>query len=145
MGAKSLYLDNRTKYREQVRIENDLKKMAELARGFERWKKYKNTWQTVDLDELVKKLFKNPIYKNDNQKFTITDPNSKYIIYCDNSGSYFRIGNKDIPVTHKGHFLGINLESVLNENVNGRIIGTSKERREALTHFKMLIKSKKGK
>ena len=119
---------------------NDIKKLAEIERGYERWKRYNNSWKTVDLDELVDRLFKEPVYENDGQKFIISAPNSKYIIYCDNSGSYFRIGNKEIPKNHKGHFLGINLESVLNEKVNGKTIGTSKKRREELSHFKMLIK-----
>ncbi len=142
MGAKSLYLDNREKYREQVKLANDIKALDALNRGVERWNKYKNTWEIIDLDDLVDKLFKNPIYNNTGQKFEITDSDSLYIIYCDNSGSYFRIGNKMIPKTHKGHFLDKNLNSVLNEKINGKISGTSKERREELSHFRMKIKKR---
>lgn len=140
MGAKSLYLDNRKKYREQLRIVNDLKAQEALNRGLERYRKYKNMWKTLDLDEVVNKLFKNPTYINQGQKYVITDIKSNYIIYCDNGGSYFRIGNKEIPISHKGHYVGVDLQSVLNEKVNGKISGLSGERREALTHFRMKIK-----
>ncbi len=143
MGAKSLYLDNREKYKEQIRLANDIKAQEALNRGYERYKKYKLLWETLDLDEIVNKLFSNPIYTNIGQKYVITDPNSKYIIYCDNSASYFRIGNKEIPNDQKGHYLGSNLESVLNETINGKIHGTSKDKRESLSHFKMKI-NKKG-
>ncbi len=140
MGAKSLYLDNRRKYREQIRIANDLKAQEALNRGLERYRKYKSMWQILDLDEVVNKLFKNPVYTNHGQKYIITDSESKYIIYCDNGGSYFRIGNKEIPVSHKGHYVGADLQPVLNEMINGRISGISGERREALSHFRMKIK-----
>lgn len=143
MGAKSLYLDNRNKYKEQITLANDLKALESLERGLRRFKKYKDFWQIVDLDELVTKLFNNPVYTNVGQKFTITDPDSKYIIYCDNGGSYFRIGNKDIPSSNKGHYLTIDLNSALNEKVDGKIKGVSKEKREALTHFRMKIKKEK--
>lgn len=123
-------------------VTNDIKAQSALDRGFERFSKYKNTWMIVDLDEIVNKLFKNPHCSNNGQKFEITDRDSKYIIYCDNSGSYFRIGNKEIPFTHKGHFVGLDLNSVLNETINGKISGTSKSRREELSHFRMKIKKK---
>lgn len=142
MGAKSLYLDNRSKYQEQVRLANDIKAQSSLDRGLERYHIYKNTWETLNLDDLVDKLFENPIYMNNGQKFEITDPNSNYIIYCDNGGSYFRIGDKRIPKSYKGHFLSKNLESVLNVEVDGRIVGASKAVREGKTHFKMHIKRK---
>lgn len=142
MGAKSLYLDNREKYREQIRLANDLKAQEALERGYERFKKYKDYWQTLDLDEIVSRLFKNPIYTNIGQKFVIWDLNSDYVIYCDNAGSYFRIGNKTIPVSHKGHYLGSDLKPVLNETISGKTSGVSKEKRESLTHFKMKIKKK---
>ncbi len=144
MGAKSLYLDNRQKYREQIRIANDIKAIESLNRGFDRYNKYKSSWKTLDLDEVVNQLFKKPKYYNIGQKFIITDSESKYVIYCDNAGSYFRIGNKDIPVSNKGHYVGSNLESELNEINNGKISGTSKERRESLSHFKMKIKRKES-
>lgn len=142
MGAKSLYLDNREKYREQITLAKDIKALEALDRGFERWRKYKNTWEEIDLDSLVEKLFKNPVYTNTGQKFEITDLDSIYIIYCDNSGSYFKIGNKTIPKTYKGHFLDKNLNSVLNEKIGGKISGTLKERREELSHFRMKIKKR---
>ncbi len=73
MGAKSLYLDNRRKFREQIRIANDLKAQEALNRGLERYRKYKSMWQILDLDEVVNKLFKNPVYTNHGQKYIITD------------------------------------------------------------------------
>ena len=143
MGAKSLYLDNRNKYKEQLKLANDLKALDGLERGFSRFKKFKNFWQIVDLDDLVMKIFKNPVYTNTGQMFEITDPESKYIIYCDNGGSYFRIGSKEIPRNNKGHYLTIDLKSSLNETIDGKIRGISKEKREMLTHFRMKIKKEK--
>lgn len=67
---------------------------------------------------------------------------SNYIIYYDNGGNYFRIDDKRIPKSYKGHFLSKNLESVLNVEVDGRIVGASKAVREGKTHFKMYIKRK---
>lgn len=120
MGAKSLYLDNRQKYREEIKLTNNLKAIKDIERGFDRFNKYKSFWQVVDLDELVERLFKNPIYENSGQKFTITDLESNYIIYCDNGGSYFRVGDKTIPLEHKGHYLNIDLKPALNEISNGK-------------------------
>lgn len=142
MGAKSLYLDNRQKYKEEIKLTNNLKAIKDIERGLDRFNKYKSFWQVVDLDELVKKLFKNPIYENSGQKFTITDLESNYIIYCDNGGNYFRIGDKRVNCNYVGHYLDINLQSVLNEVKEGRVSGMEKGERYSITHFKMLIKKK---
>ncbi len=142
MGAKSLYLDNREKYKEQMKIENNIEAIKAIQHGRNRFDKYKQFWEVLDLDEIVDKLFKNPVYENKGQKFTITDLESNYIIYCDNGGSYFRIGNKNVDKNHSGHYLNSKLESVLNEIKDGKITGMKKEKRQSITHFKMLIKKK---
>jgi len=137
MSSKSLYLDNRNHYREQIKISNDIDALNKLEKGYERWKKYSDQWIELDLDEYVNKLFLNPRYHNEGQKFIIDSDESNYIIYCDNSCSYFRIGDKNYPTSDRRHYLDKDLKHPLNEIVNGKQRGMSREDREKITHFKM--------
>jgi hypothetical protein len=140
MNVKSLYLDNRKKLREQLKLANDFKGLRKLENGFKRFKTFSKNWQVVDVDEIVNKLFKNPILVNNGQKFEISEPGSKYIIHCDNGGSYFRIGDTSYGIDNIRHYLTLELIPALNETVNGRTSGIPYDRKMQLTHFKMKIK-----
>lgn len=140
MNVKSLYLDNRKKLREQLKLANDFKGLRKLENGFNRFKTFSKNWQVVDLDEIVNKLFKNPIFEQKEEKLEITESTSPYIIHCDNGGSYFRIGDTSYEIDNSRHYLTLDLIPALNETINGRTSGIPYDRKMQLTHFRMKIK-----
>ena len=85
MGAKSNYLDHRSRIREQMRINNDTEAIAKMEKGIERYKKWSKNWTIADLDEVVNRLIPNATIDSEssNQKIIFSNPNSPYKVLCD--------------------------------------------------------------
>ena len=145
MGAKSNYLDHRSRIREQMRINNDTEAIAKMEKGIERYKKWSKNWTIADLDEVVNRLIPNATIDSEssNQKIIFSNPNSPYKVLCDKSGSYFRI-TKTVVDKYGSHEIYVGLDGAEPKKViNGKNVALSKEDFKRLTHFKMLIRKEK--
>ena len=70
---------------------------SELARkitkGMERSSKYKNHWQSVNLNDFVEKFTPDPIISVDRGKLTFTSKDGKMAIIADLGGTYCKLAD----------------------------------------------------
>jgi len=114
--------------------ENDIIKAK--RDGADRAADYEKYWQSVSLNEVMKKFLANPKATGVNSKGKIiySSPETQVRIVYDVNGRYFRI--QDMSMDVKKNYLDINGNAAFNITENGKTRGRTKSEFQAVTHFK---------
>ncbi|MDF2610051.1 MAG: minor capsid protein [Lachnospiraceae bacterium] len=97
---------------------------------------YEKYWQSVSLNEAMKKFLAKPKASDVNSKGKIiySSPETPIRIVYDVNGKYFRI--QDMSMDVKKNYLDINGNAAFNITENGKTRGRTKSEFQAATHFK---------
>lgn len=147
MGAKSLYLDRRSKILEQLRLANDLDMLAKIDKDMQAYLRYAASWTSANLDEYLERfrILDDKFNMQDNlRKISFFDDGRKYEIICAVGASYFRIIRSayvdEHGVKHGDTYVTLDLKE---PKVSGALRGkVAKAERERLTHFRMTYKKR---
>lgn len=134
-------MDAKRKYTRLVeKVKNDLdqnaiieKKIRERNRSQE---KYRDLWEKVNLDEIVKKFApgSEPII-NENGKIIFRTPGSNIQVVAEATIGSVRI--QDLNITKGRGYLDLNGKRMNNITENGKMRGLSKKEYELKTHFRI--------
>ena len=106
-----------------------------ITKGMERSSKYKNHWQSVNLNEFVERFTPDPIISVNKGKLTFTSKDGKMAIIADLGGTYCKLADITGP---KPLYLDINGKDPRNyTDSKGKQHGRSKSDRQEITHFRI--------
>ena len=94
-------------------------------------------WQKVSLKDTIKRLLpeakQNSV--NENGKIIFENNNSNIQVVYDLFGNYFRIQDKNIPMSNRSAYLDLNGKNTQNIKENGTYRGMTKKEFQAFTHY----------
>lgn len=132
--------DAKTEYRTHVWSQKknsffDLETAKKISKGMERASRFKNKWQSVNINEFVQKFTPDPIISVDKGKLTFMNKDGKMAIIADLGGTYCRLADM---TGSKPFYLDINGKDPRNyTDAKGKQHGRKKEERQEITHFRI--------
>ena len=131
MDAKKRYSYEVTLGRIRRLTDEEFDKKIQGARL--RKEKYKDNWQSVNINDVVNKFAPGSVPYLNGAKLVFLSLDGKYEVSADLGGGYLRI--KDLE---KDKCVGLNGENMLNyKNERGKYQGRGKAKYNAVTHFRI--------
>ena len=131
--AKTEYRTNVWTQKQNAFFNSEIAK--KITKGMERSAKYKNQWQSVNINDFVQKFTPDPTISVDKGKLTFLSKDGKIAIIADLGGTYCRLADMS---SGKPLYLDINGKDARNyTDANGKQHGRSKSERQEITHFRI--------
>lgn len=131
--AKGEFRHNVWAQKQNAFFDSDLAKKITL--GMKRAEKYKDNWESVNINTFVDKFTPNPIIAVDKGKLTFLSRDGKMAIIADLGGSYCRLADLS---GSKICYLDINGNNPNNyKDSYGKQHGRNRSERQKVTHFRI--------
>lgn len=134
MDSKTEYSNNASAMKKIAELDSKLAK--ELEKGIERASKYKQNWESVNINTVVEKFAPNSTPYKSNGKIVFENSEHTIAVVTDAAGGYLRI--QDLTSNAKrGLYLTLDGKNGHNVTINGKTKGRSNEEYELATHFRI--------